>query len=75
MKKNSSGTILTVFLVIAAVLLVTLLGVTLFYLKKEEERRKLAETGLEKSMDVEARLEESLGKVKNENFLLLLPFL
>ena len=40
---NSSGKVLVIFLVIIAVLLISLTAISLFFFQKETERRKIAE--------------------------------
>lgn len=67
---NSSGKVLTVFLVITAILLVSLTAISLFFFQKETERRKLAEATLEEYQTKKNELEESLKEIKKENFLL-----
>jgi hypothetical protein len=67
---NSSGKVLIVFLVITAILLISLTAISLFFFQKETERRKLAEATLEKHQIEKHELEKSLEEIKKENFLL-----
>lgn len=70
MIKNSSGKVLTVFLVIIAVLLISLTAISIFFFQKELEKRKLLEMILEKTKANEQKLEADLKTIKKENFLL-----
>ena len=70
MLKNSSGKVLTVFLVIIAVLLISLTAVSLFFFQRETEKRKETEFTLEKTKASHARLEEELKETKKQNILL-----
>jgi len=67
---NSSGKVLTIFLVIIAILLISLTAISLFFFQKETNRRKLAETTLEEFQSEKINLEESLEEIKKKNFLL-----
>jgi hypothetical protein len=67
---NSSGKVLTIFLVIIAILLISLTAISLFFFQKETERRKLAEATLEEFRQERGKLEETLKEVKKQNFLL-----
>ena len=67
---NSSGKVLVVFLVITAILLISLTAISLFFFQKEIDRRKLAEVTLEQYQTEKKALEESLKEMKKENFLL-----
>lgn len=67
---SSSGKVLIVFLVIAAILLITLTAVSLFFFQKETERRKLAEATLEEYRVEKTRLDNELKEAKKQNFLL-----
>ncbi|MCK5012660.1 MAG: hypothetical protein KAS66_02485 [Candidatus Omnitrophica bacterium] len=67
---NSSGKVLTIFLVIIAILLISLTAISLFFFQKETERRKLAEATLEEVRSEKINLEDSLKEVKKQNFLL-----
>ena len=70
MKQNSSGKILTIFMVIVIILMSTLAAAAMFFLNKETENRKYTEALLEKSRAHEAQLDDDLKKSKKENFLL-----
>jgi hypothetical protein len=69
-KMNSSGRVLVIFLVITAILLISLTAIALFFFQKETERRKLAETTLDESQVARAALEKELNELKKQNFLL-----
>lgn len=68
--KNSSGKVLTVFLVITAILLISLTAISLFFFQKEAELRKDTEVRLEKTKANETRLEQELKDAKKQAFLL-----
>ncbi|HBR14589.1 MAG TPA: hypothetical protein DD723_03465 [Candidatus Omnitrophica bacterium] len=68
--RNSSGKVLTIFLVIFAILLISLTAISIFFFQKEIERRKAAEGLLEKSRASEVKLEEELRELKKQSFLL-----
>lgn len=70
MLNNSSGKVLTVFLIIIAVLLISLTAVSFFFFQKETEQRKETEAALEKAKTNEGRLEQDLKEAKKQNFLL-----
>lgn len=70
MSKNSSGKVLTVFLVITAILLISLTAISLFFFQKEAELRKDTEVRLEKIKANETRLEAELKDAKKQAFLL-----
>jgi len=67
---NSSGKVLIIFLVITAILLISLTAISLFFFQRETERRKLAETTLEEYRTEKAELEEDLQDIKKQNLLL-----
>ena len=67
---NSSGKVLTIFVIIIAILLISLTAISLFFFQRETERRKLAETTLGEFQSEQTKLEESLKEVKKQNFLL-----
>lgn len=67
---NSSGKVLTIFLVIIAILLISLTAISLFFFQKETERRKLAEATLEEFRSEKMKLEENLKETQKQNFLL-----
>src|SRR3989338_6344413 len=68
--KNSSGKVLTIFLVIIAILLISLTAISIFFFQKEIEKRKMADARVEQLQANEAKLEESLKEVKKMSFLL-----
>lgn len=72
MKKpiNSTGKVLTIFLIIFVVLSLSLAGLTMFFLHKEIERRKSVEVTLEKSKANEAKIEARLQDAIKQGFLL-----
>lgn len=67
---NSSGKVLAIFVVIIAILLISLTAISLFFFQKETERRKLAEATLEEFQSERTKLEEQLNEAKKQNFLL-----
>jgi hypothetical protein len=67
---NSSGKVLTIFLVIIAILLISITALALFFHQKETERRKFAETSIEEFRAEKTKIEEELKEVKKQNFLL-----
>ncbi len=67
---NSSGKVVTIFLVIIAILLISLTAISLFFFQKETDRRKLAEIALEEFQLEKVSLEEGLAEIENQNFLL-----
>jgi len=67
---NSSGKVLVIFLVITALLLISLTAISLFFFQKETERRKLAEVTLEEFQGEKMKIDEELKEVKKKNFLL-----
>ena len=69
MRMNSSGKVLTVFLVIIAFLLISMTAISVFLYQKEIENRKTVEIALQKTKETAASLDEELKKVKKENFL------
>ena len=70
LKNNPSGKILTVFIVIAAVLLISLTAVSIFFFQQEVEKRKFTEVLLEKTKNNETRLDQDLKETKKQAFLL-----
>ena len=70
MSKNSSGKILTLFLVIIAVLLVSTTAISIFFFQKEIELRQVAEVDLERSQNQVNHLDEEARKSKKQIFLL-----
>ncbi len=67
---NKSGKVLTVFLVIFAVLLVSLTAISMFFFQKELERRKAVEELLEEVQARESRLDSELTEAKKQIDLL-----
>ena len=70
MTNKSSGKVLTVFIVIIAILLISLTAISIFFFQKELERRKSVELILEKIKANEQKLEGELKVVRKEKFLL-----
>jgi len=68
--KNSSGRVFTIFLVIIAVLLISLTAISIFFFQKEIEKRKMAELRIEQLQGNESKLESALKEVKRMSFLL-----
>jgi len=69
-KMNSSGKVLTIFLVITAVLLLTLTGAATFYWTTEIEKRKTAEIDSEKNKSELSKIQVELEDVKKQKFVL-----
>jgi len=67
---NSSGKVLIIFLIITAMLLISLTAISLFFFQKETERRKLAEVTLEEYQGEKVKIDEELKELKKQNFLL-----
>jgi hypothetical protein len=67
---NSSGKVLTIFLVIFVILSFTLAGLAMFFLHREIEKRKSVEITLEKIEASEAKLEAQLQDAIKQGFLL-----
>ncbi|MBU0467930.1 MAG: hypothetical protein KKD07_02320 [Candidatus Omnitrophica bacterium] len=67
---NSKGKVLTIFLVIMAILLVSLTAISMFFFQKEIEKREYAETQLKQSVAKGVGLEAELVKVKKQTLLL-----
>ena len=67
---NSSGKVMTIFIIIIAILLISLTAISLFFFKKESDRREQAEVKLEKSMSSEIELESEVENLTKQNFLL-----
>lgn len=67
---NSSGKVLVIFLVIIAMLLISLTAISLFFFQKETERRKFAEVTLKEYQTEKVQMEEDLTILKKQNFLL-----
>ena len=67
--RNNSGKTLTIFLVVIAVLLVSLTIISVFFFLEEVELRKTAEYNLEQMSIVEAKLQADLKEAKKQSFL------
>lgn len=67
---NSAGRVLVVFLVIIAILLISMTAVSIFFFQKEIEQRKNTETALEISKKDGAKLTIELEDLKKQKFLL-----
>ena len=67
---NSSGKVLTIFLVIMAILLISLTAISFFFFQKEIEKREYAENQLEQSSAKGVGLESQLAKVEKQRLLL-----
>lgn len=67
---KSSGKVLTIFLVIMAVLLISLTAISMFFFQKEIEKREYAENQLEQSKSKGAELASELVKVEKQRLLL-----
>ena len=70
MKNNNSGKVFTVFLIIIAILLVSLTAISFFFFQQETQMRKGAELKLENTRKEKQVTEEELAKAKKQNFLL-----
>ncbi|GEM_PF-649190 len=70
MKTNSSGKVLTIFLIIITILSVSSTAIAVFIFQKEKEQRIAAEKSLDKKHDELIRLKTELRDVRRENFLL-----
>jgi len=67
---NSSGKVLTIFLVIIAILLISLTAISLFFFQKETVRRKSVEVTLEEYRTEKKKMENALNMLKKQGFLL-----
>lgn len=70
MKMNSSGKVLTVFLIVIGVLLTSLTALSMFFWKEEIKKREKAEGQFEESQTMVVKLEDSMKELKKQNFLL-----
>jgi len=70
MRQNSSGKVLTIFLVIMAILLVSLTAMSIFIFQKEKEKRIGAEKEVEKKVDEIFRFKQEVREIKRKSFLL-----
>ena len=69
-RRNSSGKVLVIFLVIFVILSLSLAGLAMFFLSKEKERRISTETALQQSVTNAAKLETKLQDAIKQGFLL-----
>ncbi len=67
---NDSGKTLTIFLVVIALLLVSLTAIAVFFFLKEVDLRKAAEYNLEQMRIIESKLQADLKDAKKQVFLL-----
>lgn len=70
MRKNTAGKVLVIFLVIVAILLISLTAISMFFFQKEIEKRKIAESSLQDSIANGIRLDQELKEFKKKAFLL-----
>lgn len=68
--KKQTGKVLSVFLVIIGILLVSLTAIAVFFFQKEYEQRKNIESVLQRSQANEVRLDAELKELKKSTFLL-----
>lgn len=68
--KNTSGKIITVFLVISAILLVSLTSVSLFFFKVENEKRIEVQQALDVELAKNSRINAEFEDLKRANILL-----
>lgn len=66
MNKNSSGKVMTIFMVIFAILLVSTTAIAVFLFQKETERRKEAETLLAQLQTAQSTMEKDLKVAKEQ---------
>jgi len=67
---NDSGKTLTIFLIVIALLLVSLTAIAVFFFLKEVDLRKTAEYNLEQMKIIESKLQADLKEAKKQVFLL-----
>jgi len=67
---NRSGKVLTIFLVIVAILLISLTAISMFFFQKETELRQLAEGQLEQLRIHESKLSISLQEAQKKSAIL-----
>ena len=70
MKTNSSGRVLTIFLIIITILSVSSTAIAVFIFQKEKEQRITAEKSLDKKHEELIRLKTELRDIRRQNFLL-----
>ena len=66
---NKAGKTTTIFLVVISVLLLSLTAISIFFFKKENELRKLAESKLAQAKALEVKLDQDLKEAKKQVFL------
>ncbi len=67
---SNSGKVLTVFLIVIAILLLSLTAISLFFYQQESEKRKTAESELTQTKALQARLENELKDAKKQIYVL-----
>ncbi|MBF0521454.1 MAG: hypothetical protein HQL24_00190 [Candidatus Omnitrophica bacterium] len=70
MKMNSSGKVVTIFIAIFVVLLISLTAISMFYLQQESKIRREAESQLEKAKTQITSLEGERDGLKKDKFVL-----
>ncbi len=68
--RNSNGKVITIFLVIFAILLISLTAISMFFFQKEIERRKSSEASLDQITAQKIRLETDLTEAQKQAFVL-----
>ena len=63
---NKAGKTTTIFLVVISVLLLSLTAISIFFFKKENELRKLAESKLAQAKALEVKLDQDLKEAKKQ---------
>ncbi|HLF17438.1 MAG TPA: hypothetical protein VI749_00890 [Candidatus Omnitrophota bacterium] len=66
---NNSGKVITIFVVIIAILLISLTAISLFFFKQERERRQSMEDALGENRAQVASLQTQLDEAKKQKFL------
>src|SRR3989338_415399 len=69
MKKDRSGKVFTIFILIAAVLLISLTAITLFFLKEEMKTSELTQKILDKTKTDKYELEDKVKDLSKQMFL------
>ena len=67
---NNSGKVLTIFIIIALILMLSLTAMFAFRFYQESELRKLAEVDLNQLKESEAKLQADLKEAKRQIYLL-----
>ncbi|HNV23575.1 MAG TPA: hypothetical protein PLH56_07115 [Candidatus Omnitrophota bacterium] len=70
MRMNSSGRIVTVFIVIFVILLISLTAISMFFLQQETKQRRDFEAKLEEAKTQLTKIQSELDLVKKEKFVL-----